>query len=425
MKKSVNLRLRKDQLTAGGKARIEFVIYYSRKQYRVSSGKNIEPKFWNAELDCVDRKSPDALDINQHLAEKTANFDKFVKTKEFLNEKISMNDLKTILKGQSVGKKMEVQKKKYPTISEVFKSYVANHVLKPSTVVNYNTTEKLVLEFCRKKYTKCLTVNNIDFDFLERFKKYLRIERKNGKNTIAKRQKILKSVYFYADNQGYIEKNAFKGYKIEHGKHREIALSADEYNRIRQVRIPNEACNSMKITKFIFVFCCETGLRYSDAMDLRWEHVDEAMSAILKIQVKTEREVYIPISNQAKGILIVYKNRYKDSNGYVFPRIENQVMNRHLKEIAQIAGINKNLTTHVARHTFGTRLSATGIVSQFTICELMGHSDLTMTQRYVNLSKDDLRTTMNKVWGQKNGQSMERKIININTNKYETNRQSI
>jgi integrase len=180
----------------------------------------------------------------------------------------------------------------------------------------------------------------------------------------------------------------------------------------------------MRITKYIFVFCCETGLRYSDALDLRWEHINEDMSAIQKIQVKTEREVYIPISNQAKAIMVMYKNRHKDSNGYVFPRIDNQVMNRYLKEIAQIAGIKKNLTTHVARHTFGTRLGATGIVSPFTICELMGHSDIAMTQRYVNLSKDDLKTTMNKVWGAKQGLSTGQKIINVNTNKYETNRQS-
>ena len=406
MKKTVNLSIRKDQLTASGKARIEFVIYFKGKQCRVSSGNNIEPKYWNSELGCVDRKSPDALDINNQLAKKTVDFDKFVKTKELLNEAISMNDLKAILKGQPVDKKMTVPKKKCPTISEVFQSYVSNTELKPSTVVNYVMTEKIIRDFCKKKYHRLVTINDIDFNFLEKFKKYLRTERErpNSKNTIAKRIKILKTVYLYADNQGHIEKNAFKGYKIEHGKPREIALTADEYNKMRTVRLPLSACNSMKITKNIFVFCCETGLRYSDAMDLRWEHIDEKMSAILKEQIKTEREVYIPISNQAKAIIILYKDNKKDlnTNGYVFPRVDNQVMNRYLKEIAQIAGIDKNITTHVARHTFGTRLGATGFVSAFTLCELMGHSDIGMTQRYINLSKDDLRKTMAQVWGQTN-----------------------
>lgn len=76
-------------------------------------------------------------------------------------------------------------------------------------------------------------------------------------------------------------------------------------------------------------------------------------------------------------------------------------MNRYLKDLAKIAEIEKNLITHVARHTFGSRLGASGKVSAFMICDLMGHKDVGMSQRYVNLSKDDLRKTMASVWGQK------------------------
>ena len=212
----------------------------------------------------------------------------------------------------------------------------------------------------------------------------------------------------YADNQGYIEKNVFKGYKIEHGKPREVALSADEYDNLRKMKLPKTVCNSMRTTKDIFVFCCETGLRYSDVMDLRWEHVNDNMGSILKKQVKTEQEVFIPISNQAKAIMIVYRNRHKNLNGFIFPRIDNKVMNRHLKEIAKIANIDKNLTTHVARHTFGTRLGASGTAQAFEICKLMGHSNIGMTQRYINLSKDDLRKTMKRVWEQKKLVSLEK-----------------
>jgi len=404
MKSSIKLIVRKDQLTAEGKARIEFIIYFNGKQYRISSGKNIEPKYWNSELCCVDKKSPDALEINKQLTEKTANYDKFVKTKEVLNEKITLNDLKSILKGQSFEKGMTIQKKKYPTISESFDSYIANSELKHGTVTNYKMTKNIVNDFCRKKYSETMTINNIDFNFLEKFKKYLRVEREkpNNKNTIAKRLKILKTIILYAENQELIEKNPFKGYKIEHGKPREVALSNNEYNKMRKVQLPTNASNSMRLTKNIFVFCCETGLRYSDALDLRWKHIDENMKSILKTQIKTEREVFVPISNQAKAILVMYRNRNNDSNDYVFPRIDNQVMNRNLKEIAKIADIDKNLTTHVARHTFGSRLGASGIVSAFSICELMGHSDIGMTMRYVNSSKNDLSKSMNKFWvGQK------------------------
>ena len=402
MKQTVKLTIRKDQLTSVGKARIEFVLYFKGKQYRVSSGKNIEPKYWNAALGSVDKKSPEALEINMQLTEKIANMDKFLRTKEVLNEKVSLNDLKSILKGLSVEKKLKVQKKKCPTISEAFDTYIAYTELKQGTKANYITTKSIVNEFCRKKYHGKLTINEIDYIFLEKFKKYLRTERDkpNNKNTIAKRLKGLKTVYLYADNQGHIEKNVFKGYKIEHGRHREVALTTDEYNKIRAIRFSKDACKSIKITRDIFMFSCETSLRYSDAMDLQWAHIDETKSEILKVQIKTEREVFIPISKIAKGILLKYKVMHKDSRGYVFPRVENQVMNRQLKAIAKMVGIDKNLTTHVARHSFGTRMGATGIVSAFTLSKLMGHSDIGMTQRYVNLSNDDLKKTMTQVWEQ-------------------------
>lgn len=78
------------------------------------------------------------------------------------------------------------------------------------------------------------------------------------------------------------------------------------------------------------------------------------------------------MSNQTKTILVKYRNTYQDAEKYVFSRIDNQVMNRYLKEIAKLAGITKNLTTHVARHTSGTRLGASGVISAFTISELIG-----------------------------------------------------
>jgi len=394
--------IRTDLITADGKARIEFVIYFRGKQYRISLGKSIEPKYWCSDSECVDRKSPDSLAINKQLSERIATFDKFVKTKEVLNEKVLLNELKTILRGQSLEKKVAPQKKKCPTLSEAFDSYVEHNELKFGTKLNYTMTKNIVNDFCKKKYSIGLNVKEVDFDFLEKFKRYLRVERAqpNNKNTIAKRLKNLKTVLFYAQNQGHLDKNPFQGYKIEHGKPREVALSADEYNILRKTRLPQTACDSMKFTRDIFIFCCETGLRYSDVMDLRWEHIDKNISSISKAQVKTERDVFIPVSNQAKALIIAYKNKENKPKGYVFPRINNQIMNRYLKDIAQVAGINKNLTTHVARHTFGTRLGATGFVSSFALSELMGHSDVGMTQRYINLSKNDLTKAMQQAWTQ-------------------------
>ena len=92
-----------------------------------------------------------------------------------------------------------------------------------------------------------------------------------------------------------------------------------------------------------------------------------------------------------------YRHRNIDKKN-IFPYIDNQVVNRYLKVVATLAEIDKNITSHVARHTFGTLAGASGEVSAFTLCKLMGHSDITMTQRYVNLSDKDMDDSMQKIW---------------------------
>lgn len=405
MIKEIKLLIREDSVTKSGKTRIEFLIYFEGKQYRVPTGKSIEPKYWVQSSELVDKRSEDSAKINSHLSERLSEFNKYKLRKEALEEKMSLEDIKRILKGLPI----EEQKSKtkgivYPTISEAFDNYVKFQKMKPGSKNNHRITKNVLVDFCKSKYRKELTIDKISYDFLLRFVKYLREDREipNQQNTVAKRLKLLKTVLRFSNRRGkYKLEDPFAEYPIENGKHREIALSDKEYNDLKKAKLPVSACNSMKLARHIFIFCAETGLRFSDAMDLSWKHVDENITSFEKLQVKTNQSVFVPVSNQAKAIMIVYRRKYQDVENHVFPRIDIQVMNRYLKELAKIARIEKNLTTHVARHTFGTHLGASGKASAFMICELMGHKDVGMSQRYINLSKDDLKKTMASIWNQK------------------------
>jgi len=399
---SKKIILRDDFPKKDGTARIDYLIYFEGRKYRVYSGKSVEPKYWRHELECVDKKCDNAAEINQELQKSLAEFDSLIKRKNILGEKLELDELKSILKGSSLDKaKRQSEIKKHPLISEAIDNYVNFKEMKPGSKTNYMITKRVLLDFCQMKYKKEMTIDKIDFEFLERLKKYLREERDipNQLNTIAKRFKLLKTAVRYSIKSGYKIEDPFVDYPIEHGKSKDIALTVIEYEQLCHTEIPKSACASLRLARDIFVFCCETGLRYSDAMDLSWEHINSKMTAFEKIQIKTTRKVFVPISKRAEVLLKAYKRRYEDAQGHVFPRIDNQVMNRYLKELAILCGTNKNLTTHVARHTFGTRLGATGKVSAFEICDLMGHSDVHMSQKYINLSKDDLMNTMNRVWG--------------------------
>jgi len=401
MKKLPKLVLRDDLVTKSGKARIEFLIYFEGKQYRIASGKSIEPKYWQKESEIVDKRSEDATKINAYLVDRLSEYSKYKSRKDALEEKIQLEELKRILKGLPLEEdENEIGKSTFPSISESIEKYIGYRKMKPGSVNNLRITKNVLVEFCIAKYKRELNINQVDYTFLLNFTKYLREDRQipNSQNTIAKRLKLLKMIIRYSIKVGKKLDNPFLNYTIEHGKHREVALSEKEYTAIKTVTIPASSCKSLKLAKQVFIFCCETGLRYSDAMDLSWSHIDEKMTSFEKLQVKTGQPVFVPISNQAKALMVIYKSQYKDTHNHVFPRIDIQVMNRYLKDLAKLAGIDKNLTSHVARHTFGTRLGASGMVSAFLICELMGHKDVGMSQRYINLSKDDLKNTMKRVW---------------------------
>ena len=391
MAKEIKLLIREDLVTKGGKARIEFLIYFEGKQYRVPTGKSIEPKYWIQNSELVDKRSEDSVKINSYLSERKQEFEKYKRKKEALEESASLEEMKRILKGLPLDEvKIMENKLVYPTISKAFDDYVKFKELKPGSKNNYRIAKNVLVDFSKVKYRKELTIEQIDYKFVVQFVKYLREERPipNQQNTVAKRLKLLKTVLRFSNRIGkYNIEDPFTNYPIELGKHKEVALSKEEYSNFKKAKLPESACNSMKLTKHIFTFCAETGLRFSDAMDLSWEHINEKMTSFEKEQVKTSHSVFVPISKQARAILIVYKNQYKDTQNHVFPRIDIQVMNRYL-----------NLTTHVARHTFGTILGASEKISAFMICDLMGHSDIGMSQRYINLSKRELQKAMESVW---------------------------
>lgn len=400
------LIIRDDLLSKEGKARIEFLLYFNRKQYRISSGYSIEPKFWLITQECVDKKNEDASEINKTLNERLDKFEKYVKARNALNKEFILGEMKLILKGENYDLEKELDKEfNFPTVSEAFSSYMEANEMREGTKRNYKTTSAIIRDFCKKKYKPEITIDKIDYDFLEQFKVYLRKGRSkpNNLNTIAKRMKILKTALRYCRKKGYKFDNPFDSYdKLKRCPPDRVTLTSEEYALMRRVKLPLNAPKTLRITKFLFMFSCETALRYSDLMDLNWTHIEDDLNSFNKIQVKTSQPVFVPLNPQAKTILIVFRrNKYPD--GKVFPYIDIQVMNRQLKVLAQLAGINKRVATHVGRRTFATLAAESGLNS-LAISAFMGHGDILMTQSYVNFDKSNLMKLASDIWDKRKPQ---------------------
>lgn len=139
----------------------------------------------------------------------------------------------------------------------------------------------------------------------------------------------------------------------------------------------------------MYLFSCYTGLRLSDALYLRWEHVDFANGLIRKDMVKTGYEVITPLFPLAKDILMtrLTSGVLLGSDKKVFRNYSEVLINKMLRKHAGLAGISKYLTYHSSRHTFATQLVTDG-VDIYKIQKYLGHRTVDMTQRYLkyNLS---------------------------------------
>lgn len=135
----------------------------------------------------------------------------------------------------------------------------------------------------------------------------------------------------------------------------------------------------LRFIKDLFIFCCYTGLPYNELMRLNKSNIIKGFDCNLWISMKrkkTSKPISVPLLPKAESILGVYQNEEEK----IFPRISNQKYNSYLKEIADIVGIDKNLTTHMARRTFAITVLLYNDVPMEIVSELLGHSSMKITQ---------------------------------------------
>jgi integrase/recombinase XerD len=135
----------------------------------------------------------------------------------------------------------------------------------------------------------------------------------------------------------------------------------------------------LQLVKDLFVFCCYTGLAYNELSKLEHKHIQKGFDGMLWINMKREKtakDFSIPLLLQAEVLI----NKHQSKKSLIFPKISNQKYNSYLKEIGAIIGIEKKLTTHVARKTFASTVLLYNDVPMEIVSELLGHSSMKITQ---------------------------------------------
>jgi len=184
----------------------------------------------------------------------------------------------------------------------------------------------------------------------------------------------------------WIERDPFVKFKPKLEKREREFLSKSELQRIDELIISIER---LSIVRDLFIFSCYTGISYGDIMTLNRNNVIRGEDGDLWLMAnrnKTGTPFKVPILPKTKELILKYENHQRTKfTNKLLPCISNQKLNSYLKEIADLCKIKKNLTFHMARHTFATTVTLTNGVPIETVSKLLGHTKLATTQIYAKV----------------------------------------
>ncbi len=185
---------------------------------------------------------------------------------------------------------------------------------------------------------------------------------------------------------GWIDKNPFELFKLKMQKVERGYLTNEELISIEEKTF---SLQRIQYAKDLFVFSCYTGIAYIDVVQLTPDNIILGIDGnywIKTIREKTDTSVNVPVLPKAAYIIEKYRASVRSiARGSLFPMISNQKLNSYLKEVADLCGIKKNLTFHLARHTFATSVTLSNGVPIETVSKMLGHTTIRTTQIYAKV----------------------------------------
>ncbi len=237
-----------------------------------------------------------------------------------------------------------------------------------------------------KEFSPDLKIKDVDLNFIESFDDFLRDVKNNKDGGRENKHKNLRAVILDMINHDINIKNPYLQFKMPKAKVREEYLEFEELVALRKILPQYKVKSTKRASLQMFLLACYTGLRISDILDLRWSHIDWDKKRFIKSQIKTKDSVIGIIPPWAAATLLEFSNGKQNINTdkYVFEiQLCPQTVGRHLKEFIEKLKVNKRITFHTSRHTFGTLqiLSGTDLL---TVSKLLGHTDIKTTMVYFN-----------------------------------------
>ena len=383
---------RKKQLNKQGTALVQVEALLNQRKVYFRTNLYLKPEHWNSRNAQVDNH-PQAHDLNSMLFEFVLHLQAIELSLWKRGIPVTLSLLKDAIKKD---KPVNVT---FPVFAKI---YVQESDRKRSTKENLMTTITVLQEF-----RPGLDFKDITYTFLKEFEVHLK-EKGNSVNTIAKHLRQLRTLVNEAINQGYIPSDAypFRKYKIKQEKGRKEFLTPDELKRLENLDVDKKLRHVLDA----FLFCCYTGLRYSDFCQLTPENIIRVNGKrwLYFKSVKTDVEIRLPLHLLFEGKALAVLERYDIVTD--FAKIgPNSEANKYLAQLAAFARIRKHITYHTARHTCATLLVHQGVPIT-TVQKLLGHASVRTTEVYSEVLSNTIIRDLKAVKRKKNTPDFRRPV---------------
>lgn len=385
-----------------GKAGLYLRITVDGRRTGISLNRKIDPSKWDSRMNKLKGKGVEAEELNQFMTTIRYKINRIQHQLIEEGNPFTAVDIKNIYQGKDREVKM---------LLEIFDEH--NQQMKKlvdkefaiGTWKRYFTTRNHIAEFIQHDYKReDLPVRSVDLKFITRFDYFMKSTKNCNHNSALKYINNFKKIVRLSVANGWIDNDPFYNFKAKFKWVDREFLSAEELQRLVDLEIK---WPRIAMVRDMFVFCCYTGLAYIDVKKLNPDNLVMNIDGELWIEAKrtkTNAKFSIPLLPTALAILEKYKEHPKVIDGEcVLPVLSNQKANAYLKEIGDLCGIKKNLTTHLARHTFATTVTLSNGVPIETVGKMLGHKDLRTTQHYAQIINkkvsDDMSVLKEKLSG--------------------------
>jgi integrase len=386
--------LYKAKVNSKGLAPIMFRLRYQQQVVQLAIGYFIKPSNWVQDKNLVKQTDPHATVINKHLKDlEVKSYNIF--SKMFQDDVIYLKGILEQIKGKT--EEPVSLLKLVHQYNQKLKTRVGTDLM-IATYKKYHGTETKLTAFLQSKGKHDLTLKELRINFIDEFNTFMKLHYGNDQNTTCKHLKNLKTYLKYAVAMDWLSKSPFTEFKVSYKAKEKPYLSLEELHRLENKSFD---IYRIQLVKDLFLIQCYTGLSFADLAGLNGGNVTSGIDGnlwVIKNRLKTDVRSAIPLLPRALELIVKYNPDFRVAiDKQLLPMYNIQRYNAYLKEIADLCGITKVLSSHAGRRTFASTVALSNGISIESISQMLGHTSTKITQQYAKVNDMKVAVEMEKI----------------------------